>query len=235
MVQKSLQPKNLNAQVVDLLGLRVINGFYAQGEQLPIEADLCDELGVSRPNLREAVKILCSKGLLTARTRVGTTVNERTDWNLLDRDVISWVIATLPEEEFLDMMFEARMAFEPHATALAAAKATDEDIAAIAQAYEDMASAPTVEASIEPDVRFHQAILDATKNDVIRYIGQTLHNALSHSFSLTSWHDEILKTTLKRHKAVYRAIAERNTSRAHSEAEKLLLESREDFNAKPRT
>lgn len=233
MLNKSTHPKNLNAQVVELIGQRIVSGFYKSGEQLPIEADLCGEIGVSRPNLREAVKILASKGLLTARTRVGTTVNDRDSWNLLDKDVLAWVTETLPEEAFLDIMFEARMALEPAATELAAKKATDEDIAKIAQAYEDMAAAPTPEASIEPDVRFHQAILDATKNDIIRFIGQTLHNALAISFSLTSWHQEILLTTLKRHHAVYKAIALRSPEKAREAAQQLLIESRKDFDAKP--
>ena len=136
---------------------------------------------------------------------------------------------SLPAGEFLDMLFEARMAIEPSAAALAAQKATDEDIDRIAGAYQDMSVAQTIVDSIEPDVRFHQAVLDATHNEVIRYIGHTLHNALAISISLTSWHEEIHALSLPRHEAVYKAIAARNPAKADKAVRTLLLDSRIDF------
>lgn len=224
------QPKNLNSQVVDLLGRRIIAGSYPAGHQLPIEGALCSELGVSRPVLREATKILVSKGLLSIRSRVGTIAQAKSNWNLLDQDVLTWVTEALPAEEFLDMLFEARMAIEPSAAELAAQKATQEDIMLIAQAYEDMASAPTPQQAVEPDIRFHQAILDATHNDVIAYIGRTLHNALAISISLTTHSEEIHALSLPRHEAIYKAIAERDPAKANKATKALLTDSRKDFN-----
>lgn len=227
-----MQPRNLNAQTVEVLGRRIVEGHYKEGQQLPIEPELCAEFGVSRPIVREATKILIAKGLLRSKSKVGTIVQSRDSWNLLDADVLSWVTHSLPANEFLDMLFEARMAIEPSAAALAARKATAEDIQRIAAAYEDMKSAPTIADSIDPDVRFHQAILDATHNDVIRYIGHTLHNALAISISLTSWHQNIHETSLPRHEAVYKAIAARKEAAAEKAVRKLLLDSRQDFDKK---
>ncbi len=231
MLTKTFQPKNLNAQMVSLLGQRIVQGHYQEGEQLPVEADLCTEFSISRPILREATKILISKGLLSSRPRVGTIVKPRSQWNLLDSDVLSWVTESLPAEQFLDILFEARMAIEPSAAELAARKASDEDIEKIRLAYEGMASAKTVEESLEPDIRFHQAIMSATQNEVISYIGQTLHNALALSFSLTSWHEDLLKQTLPRHKAVFDAIVAHDPQAAGEAARALLLDSRKDFDA----
>lgn len=232
MQTRQIQPKNLNAQTVELLGQRIVQGHYKEGQQLPIEPALCAEFGVSRPIVREATKILIAKGLLQSKPKVGTIVQQKGCWNLMDADVLSWVTQSLPADEFLDMLFEARLAIEPAAAALAAQKATDEDIERIAAAYRDMESASSVAASIEPDVRFHQAILDGTHNDVIRYIGHTLHNALAISFSLTSWHEEIHALSLPRHKAVYQAIAAKNPEAAQKAVRKLLLNSRTDFDRK---
>ncbi|MCR6650277.1 MAG: FadR family transcriptional regulator [Cellvibrionaceae bacterium] len=229
---RQFQPKNLNAQTVERLGRRIVQGHYKQGQQLPIEPELCAEFGVSRPIVREATKILIAKGLLNSKPKVGTIVQSKDRWNLLDPDVLNWVTQSLPANEFLDMLFEARLAIEPSAAALAAEKATAEDIAKIAAAYEDMAAAPTITDSIEPDVRFHQAILDATHNDVIRYIGHTLHNALAISISLTSWHEEIHATSLSRHEAVYRAIAAKSPAKADKAVRTLLKDSRQDFDKK---
>lgn len=232
MSLRTFQPKNLNAQLVDLLGERVVQGHYAEGQQLPVEADLCAEFGISRPILREATKILISKGLLTSRPRVGTVVRERSYWNLLDGQVLAWVTQSLPASDFLDMLFEARIAIEPSAAELAASKAVEADIERIRQAYHDMANALSVEASLEPDIRFHQAIMDATHNDVVRYIGQTLHNALAISIRLTSWSEHIHALSLVRHEAVFLAIEARDGGKAREATRVLLLESRKDFDVK---
>lgn len=229
---RQYQPKNLNAQTVERLGQRIVQGHYKAGQQLPIEPELCVEFGVSRPIVREATKILIAKGLLNSKPKVGTVVQSKDRWNLLDPDVLNWVTQSLPANEFLDMLFEARMAIEPAAAALAAEKATDGDIERIASAYNDMAAAPTIAESIEPDIRFHQAVLDATHNDVIRYIGHTLHNALAISISLTSWHEKIHALSLPRHEAVYKAIAARNPAKADKAVRTLLDDSRKDFDKK---
>lgn len=229
---RQFQPKNLNAQTVERLGQRIVQGHYGEGKQLPIESDLCAELGVSRSVVREATKILVSKGFLCSKPKVGTTVQSKSCWNLLDADVLEWVIQSLPPDEFLDMLFGARMAIEPNAAALAAHKATEEDIERIGTAYRDMAAARSLADAIEPDVRFHQAVLDATHNDVIRYIGRTLQNALAVSIRLTSWHEKIHRLTLPRHKAVYQAIAKRDSSKAAQAVRTLLSESRRDYDKK---
>ncbi len=232
MVNKQFQPKNLNAQIVEQLGKRIIQGHYKEGEQLPIEADLCIEFGVSRPILREATKILSAKGLLASRPRVGTVVKKRACWNLLDAEVLGWLTQALPASNFLDMLFEARMAIEPSAAELATVKASEDDIRVINMALNDMKFASTPEESIEPDIRFHQAVLDATHNDVIRYIGHTLHNALAISIQLTNWHPDIHKASIPRHEAIAHAIENREAKEANLATQTLLKESRLDFDAK---
>lgn len=232
MLPNLIQPRNLNAQLVQALGQRIVQGHYKEGEQLPIEAELCSEFGVSRPIMREATKILSAKGLLVSRPRVGTLVRERAHWNLLDSEVLKWLTKSTPPAHFLDMMFEARTAIEPHAAALAAKKATRADLAAIRRAYEDMAAARNPKESIEPDLRFHQAIMDATHNDVIRYMGRTLHKALALSIQLTSWNNQILADSLPRHEAIYLAIAARKSKAAVEATLALLKASRRDFDTK---
>jgi len=229
MQDRLQQPKNLNAQIVDTMGQRIVTGHYKSGEQLPVEADLCTEFGVSRSIMREATKVLMAKGLLASKPRVGTLVKGQECWNLLDVDVLSWVTEALPGEDFLDMLFEARMALEPSAAELAARKASPEDILAIGKAYREMEAAKTVEESLEPDIRFHQAIMDATHNQVIRYIGHTLHNALAISIRLTNWHPDIHILSLPRHEAVYLAIRDRDPRAAARAAKNLLQDSRGDF------
>ncbi len=68
----------------------IVSGPFPQGTILPAENLLCNQLGVSRTALREAIKGLVSKGLLETRRRRGTLVLERNRWNMLDADLISW-------------------------------------------------------------------------------------------------------------------------------------------------
>lgn len=232
MRPKIRQPRNLNAQLVDALGQRIVEGYYKEGEQLPVEADLCTEFGISRPILREATKILSAKGLLASRPRIGTLVRERIHWNLLDGDVLDWFTRSMEPEAYLDMMFEARMAFEPRSSAIAAERATKKDIQRIRRAYEDMAAATTLEESIEPDIRFHRAIMDATNNDIIRYMGHTLHSTLAVSIQLTSWHPHIMRDSLPRHEAIYLAIAAGDAQGALEATRTLLKHSRADFDSR---
>lgn len=224
-----IQPKNLSQQVVSLIGRRIISGHYTAGEKLPVENQLCAEFGVSRPIMREATKVLMAKGLVVSKPKIGTTVKPKSFWNLLDPDVIEWTIQSLPARDFLDMLFDVRIAIEPEASAMAAKNAVPEDLKAIADALDGMKAANCAADMLEPDLRFHQAVMDATHNDLMRYIGNALHSALAASISLTSRHPDTMALTIPRHQAVYEAIAEGDQDNARECSKMLLLESRQDF------
>ena len=82
--------KNVHGRTVDLLGNAIISGAYAVGASLPPEPLLCEQLGVSRTVVREAVKSLVAKGLLITGPKLGTRVLPEDQWNWFDPDVISW-------------------------------------------------------------------------------------------------------------------------------------------------
>ncbi|HEX7028249.1 MAG TPA: FadR/GntR family transcriptional regulator [Gammaproteobacteria bacterium] len=229
MTSTIVQLKNLNEQIAERLGREIVSGDTPEGGRLPVEAELCERFGVSRPVIREVTKTLASKGLIASKPRVGTVVRSRRYWNLLDPEVLDWLIQALPESRFLDMLFEVRMTIEPAAAALASVNATEDDIAAIADAYRGMAAARTPEELLEPDIRFHQAVMDATHNELMSYIGNTLHAALAVSIRLTSRHPDTYDLSLPRHEAVYNAIAKRDAAAARAAVENLLRESRKDF------
>ena len=122
--------------------------------------------------MREAVKTLAAKGLLEARPRIGTRVLEPTHWNLLDLDVLGWRYATMPRTQFFRELFEIRRMIEPNAAALAAERATDEEIAALDAAYAAMqATDHASDAAIDADLRFHRAVLDCSHNELLVQMG----------------------------------------------------------------
>ena len=73
---------------VDLL--RIVRGDFDATGMLPTEPRLAEELGVSRNVLREAVKVLISKGLVDVRPKSGMRVRPQRDWTLLDHQVLTW-------------------------------------------------------------------------------------------------------------------------------------------------
>lgn len=84
--------ENVTTAIVNQLGAAIVTGRYTDDNPFPIEAELCRQLGASRSVLREAVKMLTAKGLLVSRPRHGTSVQDESMWNLLDPDVLRWLL-----------------------------------------------------------------------------------------------------------------------------------------------
>src|SRR5215475_9037443 len=132
---------NLTYTIVEQLGQAIVTGVYTGTNSFPVEADLCRQYGASRSVLREAVKMLTAKGLLRARPRQGTWVQPEENWNLLDPDVLRWLLERKPWLELLVEFTQVRLAIEPGAAALAAEVAGPAEKAAIQQALDRMAAA----------------------------------------------------------------------------------------------
>ena len=107
-----------HAEVARSIGVDIIAGRYAEGVRLPGDAELTATFGVSRPVLRESVKTLVAKGLLTTKARVGTVVRERGAWNMFDADVLAWHLDAGIDIRFLGDLAEIRLAVEPRAARL---------------------------------------------------------------------------------------------------------------------
>jgi DNA-binding FadR family transcriptional regulator len=223
------QRKSMHGRIVQELGMRIVSGGIKPGERLPAEPTLCESYGVSRPVLREATRVLVAKGLVVSKPRVGSVVRPRDEWHMLDPDVLVWTISHLPEGEFFRSLMTVRQIIEPAAAALAAISATDEDIARIGAAYERMEGAQTAADLLNPDLAFHRAIMTATHNDMLAYIGNMLSLALSESIKLTSRHPNTHALSLPRHKAILTALLNRDPLAAQQATLVQLKETREDL------
>ena len=91
-----MRGQNLTYGIAHELGVAIVTGVYSGDNPIPIEAELCRKYDASRPVLREAVKMLTAKGLLRARPRQGTWVQPEEHWNLLDPDVLRWLLQRKP-------------------------------------------------------------------------------------------------------------------------------------------
>ncbi|MDT9627915.1 GntR family transcriptional regulator, partial [Escherichia coli] len=75
--------------------------------------DMLATLGVSRTTLREALKILSTKGFIEAKPRLGTRVRAAEHWNTLDPVVLSWQSDAEDQATLAEELFELRLSIEP--------------------------------------------------------------------------------------------------------------------------
>lgn len=223
---RTFSRRSLHGQVAHEIGARIIRGELAPGETLPSEAELSAELRVSRTALREAIKLLAAKGLVESRPKTGTRIRQRAAWNMLDPDVLSWLITDGRFDLYADHLFEMRRIVEPAAAAIAAERADAEGVFRIRAAYEEMeAAGDDIEASIVPDLHFHQAILEATRNQFLAPLGALIETALATSFRISSSDPGTRPIALSRHRAVLDAIERRDSEAARKAAEALLADA----------
>jgi DNA-binding FadR family transcriptional regulator len=176
-----------HAEVARSIGIDIIAGRYAEGVRLPGDAELTAMFGVSRPVLRESVKTLVAKGLLSTRARVGTVVRERGAWNMFDADVLAWHLDAGIDRRFLGDLADIRLAVEPHAAVLAATRRSQADIAELQASMDRM----RLEASdsvgfANADLALHIAVANASGNLFMRSIGHVIEAALRASFLLSA-------------------------------------------------
>ena len=218
--------RSLHGQVANEIAARIMSGEFAPGTILPNEADFSVKLKVSRTALREAIKVLAAKGLVESRPKIGTRIRPRDHWNMLDPDVLAWQFASDNVASFADDLAEVRQIIEPAAAALAAERATEDQLATIERAYLDMeAAGEDLEASIEPDLRFHLSILAATGNELLVPLGSLIETALASSIKLSGSESSQEIYALPKHKAVLDAIRARDAKAARVAMRTLLSES----------
>ncbi|AWB66302.1 FadR family transcriptional regulator [Saccharobesus litoralis] len=180
---------NLSQRMTKELGRGIVCGEYSMEDGLPSEAELCDEFGVSRTAVREAVKMLSAKGLISSRPRQGIRILPQVEWNLLDSDVLTWSLEGKVSLHVLKEYLQMRMGIEPEAAALAARYAKPENIAAIEDALARMKSAfetEDSEAELEADIDFHVGILYATGNRFYIHMRDFTRTALKVSIQHTT-------------------------------------------------
>ncbi len=218
--------RNLHGQVVQMLGIRIVSGELSPGEILPREATLAQQMDVSRTSLREAMKVLSAKGLVKSRTKIGTRVCEQNNWNQLDPDVLAWRCQCMPTADFVQKLVEMREIIEPAAAAAAARRRLDHHLRQLQNALKAMEQASDRNAWTEADVDFHEAILNATGNDLLASLFAVIETALSSYFTLSAHSASDFKYSLPHHEKVYQAIRKQQPEAARRAMQRIISDSR---------
>jgi DNA-binding FadR family transcriptional regulator len=192
--------------IVRDLGVAIVTGQFEE-KAFPKEIELCEQFGAARTVTREAVKMLTSKGLLTSRRRRGIVVNEEDQWNLLDPDVMRWLLERKFSWQLLIEFTEIRLSIEPGAAALAAKRASGPERAAIDDAIVRMFAADKGEDdALTADIAFHLAVLQASGNRFYRQHREMIETALRFSIRKTNELKGVRFASAKDHKRVADAI-----------------------------
>ncbi len=222
--------RNIYTRVAARLGQEIVAGVYPPGTLLPTAAEMCARFSVSRTALREAYSILSAKALIVARPKIGTRVRPKSEWNLLDSEVLAWHLQATPNEHFIDDLFVLRQMVEPAAAALAASLRSDATIDRIAEAYGRMEQFKNGAGDlIGADLDFHMAILEASDNRFLAALGGLIHTALEGTFRL-SWQGaaRIQDARLFQHRGIFEAIRDGDAELARGRMSELLRDSIED-------
>ena len=206
------------------LGQSIVTGEF-DGQQFPTEAELCTRYGASRTVMREAVKMLSAKGLLSSRQRQGTRIEPVDSWNLLDPDVLRWLMERPYSNKIFLEFTQMRLAIEPTAAALAATVQNRKAIAGIRDGLDAMvATTGQPDAALQADIDFHVAILNASGNPFFWRLKPLIINALNLSIQLTN---KIAGHTadIESHEAILVAIEKGDSEGAKHASEAILLES----------
>jgi len=205
---------NLSRALLNKLGASIVRGEYEVGKSLPAESDLAISHNVSRTAVREAIKMLSAKGLVRSWPRRGAIVQKESDWNLLDPEVMEWILGrgiSVPlVKDFLNM----RLAIEPAAVFMATKNRAD--ISEIRGAVNAMRRADKDgEHTLSADCEFHAAILRASGNRFFAQMSPLVDTALRMTIRVSNQIKGVSMASIEEHEEILRAIESGHAENAH--------------------
>ena len=205
--------------VVEKLRQALARGQWRTGDMLPGQRELAEQLGISRPSLREAVTVLETLGLVRSLPGKGVLV--------LDADAAAQEpgVDTSTAASLADVL-ELRYTLEPFIVGLVAQSANSQDIGQLRLTLMDMREALEAndsEAGVKAYIAFHEALFALTTNPIFQSVVQQTGNALKQSADMLRNSPEHLAARLKENEAVVRAIRERNSAQASAQMRQHIL------------
>jgi GntR family transcriptional repressor for pyruvate dehydrogenase complex len=149
----------------------IATGELAPGSRLPSQDDLAYQLGLSRSALREAVRSLTTMNILVSRQGDGTYVSSLRTPLLLQP--LAFAADILPDDAVVQLL-DLRVALEPHAAALAAARVSDADVNALAAIARNGAPGASATEFLDADLTFHRRVLELSGNEAIATLCQAI-------------------------------------------------------------
>jgi DNA-binding FadR family transcriptional regulator len=216
-------PLRVHGLIAQEIGLSIVSGRLRPGHVLDGEMVASSRRRVSHTAYREALRILCAKGLIQSRPRTGTRVSRIEEWHLLDPDVLAWLFSGTPGPEVLHGLFELRTMVEPAAAALAAERREECHLQRMKRALDAMALHTLHRPEgREADKEFHAALLASSRNPFVASLIQGVTAAVDALTLFKLRLQKVERDPVPDHVCVYEAIAERNADAARDAMVRLI-------------
>ena len=189
----------------------ILDGRLGPGHRLPSERTLSEALGVSRPSVREAIRSLVAMHILESRHGSGTYVSSLSLDELLRP--LQFVV-TLADSGIRDL-FDVRALIEPGAAALAAERATDEELEIIKRTARE-STAPELNQDERGawDIEWHDLIVRCSHNGLLINVAQSIGKLSVESRAITVRVPGILDQAVVDHRKIASAICARKPAAA---------------------
>lgn len=203
-------------EIAATLACEIISGARPTGSRMPTVEEMNDRFGVSRVLMREVTKTLTAKGLIVAKSKVGTLVLPPRRWHWFDPDFLAWKVRIGLDVQFFRQLTDMRRAVEPAAARLAAQHGSQSQLEEMHRSLDAMRASGTNRSEfVKADVRFHVAIGGASGNPLFLSFASVVEAALSAALSLTAPLDEEdVAATAAMHARIADAIARRDPAAA---------------------
>jgi DNA-binding FadR family transcriptional regulator len=215
--------KPLKGSLAQELAVQILSGELPEEYVFPNEVEYAQRLGISRPALREAFRVLTAKGLVNRRPKAGTRVSPKRQWSLLDPDLLAWQFQSEPSRKFLRDLFELRLLVEPGAAALAATRRSKAQVAAMRDALGAMAlyGLGTEEGRLA-DQHFHMIMLEATGNDAVVALASSIMAAIAWTTLYKQRKRGLIRDPIPDHRVLFEAIASADADAARESMAELV-------------
>ena len=203
----SYQTNALSVRVAETITEMIAQQQFRPGDRLPNELELAEELHVGRTTLREALRILATRGLVEVRRGVGTFVT-RSQSIHDDFDVLKIQNTRVNIKD----LYEMRLMFEPQAAYYACLRATDEELAAILH-YGELDEEAIRRSDPHWDTyeqKFHNSIASATHNQFITALLPIFNRAIHQGIILANQSPQAAEATIHEHRLLMRYLKERS-------------------------
>ncbi len=200
-----LARRTYTADAIRTIKDMILDGRLAPGQRLPAERALCEALGVSRPTVREAIRSLQAMNIVESRHGAGTFVSSLSTEELLRPLQFAMSLA----EGGLEHLFEVRLLLEPGAAALAAERATPDQIAGLRDCARraEQEAAVDADAMVRLDAELHERIVEASGNPLLQHLWSATKALGVESRRYTVRLPEVPPHTVTEHVAIAEAVA----------------------------
>jgi len=210
MALRAVKKRRVHEEIIAQIRRQLTAGYWKSGDRLPSERDLSERFKVSRASVREAIRALESAGLVRIKTGEGTYVASGPE------AFLSPLVSVLLQQKdvYLDI-FEARKVIEPEIAALAAQRASPEEVRQMEGILAEQArQIAQGESGVEADTAFHSLLTQSTKNKIFLRLSDAIVDSLYETRERSLHVHGRPARSLAGHREILKAIRAKDPARA---------------------